>query len=267
MRAVVVQFAAGLDKSENLETIQRLARDSASVHPDLVVLPEAAMHDFGRQDLPLAPVAERLDGPFVDTLSRLAKELGSTVVGGMFEAVPDDPDLVYNTLVALGPDGELAGAYRKIHLYDAFGYQESARLAPGSGELVTLAVGEHRVGLLTCYDLRFPELTRKLAGDGADVLAIAAAWLAGPLKEDHWTTLVRARAIENTSYVLASAQCGRAYCGRSMVVDPTGTAVSALAAEPGWTSADVSAERVQSVRLINPTLAHRRFGIEGGDAP
>jgi predicted amidohydrolase len=263
----VVQFAAGLDKSENLETIQRLARDSASVHPELVLLPEAAMHDFGRPETPLAPVAERLDGPYVDALGRLAKELGSTVVGGMFESVPDQPDLVYNTLVALGPDGGLAGAYRKIHLYDAFGYKESDRLAPGPLEPVLLTVGDLRVGLLTCYDLRFPELTRKLAADGADVLAIAAAWLAGPLKEDHWTTLVRARAIENTSYVLAAAQCGRAYCGRSMVVDPTGTAVSALAADPAWTSAELTVERVQAVRRVNPTLAHRRFGIESGDAP
>jgi predicted amidohydrolase len=263
----VVQFAAGLDKSENLETIQRLTRDAASARPDLVLLPEAAMHDFGRPETPLAPVAERLDGRYVDTLGRLAKELGSTVVGGMFESVPDTPDLVYNTLVALGPDGELAGAYRKIHLYDAFGYRESDRLAAGTGELVLVTVGDHRVGLLTCYDLRFPELTRKLATEGADVLAVAAAWLAGPLKEDHWTTLVRARAIENTSYVLAAAQCGRAYCGRSMVVDPMGIAVSALAADPGWTSAEISSERVQTVRQINPTLAHRRFGIEGGDAP
>ena len=163
MRVALLQFAASLDKAENLEAIRHLARSAASAGPDLVVAPEASMYDFGSPDTSLAAAAEPLDGPFVQALGELSKELGGFIVGGMFETCDSDPDRAYNTLVVLGPDGSLAGTYRKIHLYDAFGYRESDRLVAGDRERVVLTVGDHRVGLLTCYDLRFPELSRSLA--------------------------------------------------------------------------------------------------------
>ena len=261
MRVALLQFAASLDKSENLEAVSHLARRSASAGPELVVCPEASMYDFGRPDTSLAAAAERLDGPFVSTLAGLARELSAFVVGGMFEVCDDDPDRAYNTLVALAPDGTLAGSYRKIHLYDSFGYHESKRLVSGAGDRLVLDVGEHRLGLLTCYDLRFPELTRSLADDGADVLAVPAAWVRGPLKEDHWATLVRARAIENTAYVAAAGQCGSTYCGRSMLVDPMGVVTAALGEQVGFCVGDVDAQRVTDVRRRNPTLEHRRFAV------
>lgn len=217
------------------------------------------MHDFGDPDTPLAGVAEPLDGPFVQALAKLAGDIEATLVAGMFETAGDG--LVYNTLVALGRDGDLAGHYRKIHLYDAFGYRESDRIAGGTDDPVLLTVGEHRVGLMTCYDLRFPELSRTLATQGADVLAIPAAWVRGPLKEDHWRTLLKARAIENTCYVAAAAQNGSAYCGQSMLVDPLGVVVSALGEQTGHCTGEVESDRIKDVRRRNPTLAHRRFGV------
>lgn len=270
MRVTLLQFATGLDKAGNLETLTRLAREAAGAStpgPDLIVCPEAAMADFGKPDTPLGPLAEPLDGPFVQSLGELAKELGTAVIAGMFEASSTDPDRVYNTLVAIGPDGELAGHYRKLHLYDAFGYRESDRLVPGepAEPPVVVPVAGHNVALLTCYDLRFPELSRRLAGAGADVLTIPAAWMRGPLKEDHWTTLVRARAIENTCYVAAAAQSGPAYTGRSMLVDPFGVQVAALGEQVGHCTGVVSAERIAEVRRINPTLAHTRYRIAPAD--
>lgn len=224
------------------------------------------MHDFGPPDMPLGPVAERLDGPFVSALAQLAREHAVHLVAGVIER-SDDPQRPYNTLVALGPDGEIAGRYRKLHLYDSFGFRESDKFLPGemtaAGGTVADVAGV-RLGLLTCYDLRFPELSRVIIDAGADVLCIPSAWVRGPLKEDHWDTLVRARAIENTAYVAAAAQCGKKYCGRSMLADPMGVAVSALGEAEGVTSGEVSEDRIAEVRKTNPALEHRRFRVEAG---
>lgn len=261
MRIALLQFRASLDKAENLAEIRQLARATAWAAPDVVVCPEASMYDFGTPETPLAEAAEPLDGPFVQALGGLAKDLRTTLIAGMFEVCDDDPARAYNTLVAMAPDGSLIDSYRKIHLYDAFGYRESDRLVAGGSERVIVPVGEHRLGLLTCYDLRFPELTRALADDGADVLVVPAAWMRGPLKEDHWSTLLRARAIENTCYVAAAAQSPPAYCGRSMLVDPMGVVVASLGEEPGSCVGEVDTSRVEAVRQRNPTLAHRRFAV------
>lgn len=254
MRVALVQLAAGLDTDQNVATIRRL---TASVQADLIVLPEAVMHDFGDPSTPLGPAAQPLDGPFVATLAAMAREHSAVVAAGMFER-SDDADRPYNTLVVVGADGVLLGSYRKAHLYDSFGYRESDRLRAGPPTPVVIEVGEVRLGLMTCYDLRFPEQARALVGAGANVLAMPAAWVRGPLKEDHWQVLLRARAIENTVYVVAAAQTGRAYCGRSMVVDPMGVAVAAMGDGEGVVVADLEPARIAEARSRNPALEHRR---------
>jgi predicted amidohydrolase len=260
VRITAGQFAATTDKALNREEIQRLVADAAkgSEPPALVVLPEASMHDFGAHDLPLGPIAEPLDGPFVDWLADLARTAGCTIVAGMFEPSGDDRR-PYNTLVAVGSDGDVVASYRKIHLYDSFGYRESDRLLSGDGDPVTFVVDGMRVGLMTCYDLRFPEVGRALVDTGAQVFLVPAAWLRGPLKEDHWLTLLKARAIENTVYVVGAAQTGPHYCGGSVVVDPMGVVVAAAGEEPGLVSAEVSSARLKTVRERNPSLANRRL--------
>lgn len=258
MRPVVVQLSASLDAAANRAAVERvLGTVDPAERPDVVLLPEATMADFGRQDTDLRPLAEPLDGPFVDLLLTHARRLGTTVVAGMFEATDDLP---FNTLVAAGPDGDLVATYRKIHLYDSFGYRESERLAAGDLEPVTVPVGDEVLGLMTCYDLRFPELARALVDRGADVLAVPAAWLAGDRKLEHWRTLLAARAIENTVGVVAAAQCGRSYTGHSMVLDASGAVLAEAGDEPAVLTADLDPEALREVRATNPSLANRRMG-------
>ncbi len=192
----------------------------------------------------------------------MAGDVHATVVAGMFEP-SDDPDRPYNTLVVVSPSGELLAHYRKTYLYDSFGYRESDRLSAGDGEPVVVPVGGLTLGLLTCYDLRFPELGRDLVDAGADTFVVPAAWVRGPLKEDHWATLLRARAIENTSYVLGAGQCGAQYIGASMVVDPMGVVIAGAGPEEGVTSAEIERRLVDQARRRNPSLANRRTRAAG----
>lgn len=263
MHVALVQMSATTSAAENHETVgaalETLGPDDRL---DLVVLPEASMHDFGTPDHDLAEGAEDLDGPSAQFLAGHAKRLGATVVAGMFERRSGDGALPYNTLVVFGPDGGLTTVYRKVHMYDSFGYRESDRLAAADIEPSVVTVADRRVGLMTCYDLRFPEHARMLVDAGADVLAVPAAWVRGSLKEDHWTTLLRARAIENTVDVLGVSQCGPTYTGRTMVVDPMGVVVAAAGERPAVVTARLSRDRLEQSRTTNPSLANRRIGRE-----
>ncbi len=263
VRVALVQTAAVPDSEQQRKTVQGwcdLLAEASGPAPDLVVFPEGVMHDFGPPDHDLAATAEPLDGPFVGLLADQARRLGAVVVAGMFER-GDDDRLPYNTLAAVGPDGTLLGASRKLHLYDSFGYRESDRLRGGSLEPVTVRVGPLTVGLMTCYDLRFPEYARLLVDAGADALCVPAAWVRGPLKEDHWVTLLRARAIENTVYALGAAQCGRTYCGHTQIVDPLGIAVAAAGDEETVVRAELDPGRLVEARERNPALTHRRIRV------
>lgn len=219
------------------------------------------MYPFGSPQDDLTEIAEDLDGPFVAGLARLARCAGATLMAGMFERIRGERR-VFNTVVAVDPLGELRGVYRKLHLFDAFGWAESAKVRPGPpAPPLAVPVAGLTVAVLTCYDLRFPELARVLVDAGADLIAVPAAWAPGPAKEDQWLTLLRARAIENTCYVAAAAQAAPDYCGRSAVIDPNGTVLAGLAEGPGVAVADVTAERVAEVRRAVPALAHRRLRV------
>jgi predicted amidohydrolase len=257
VRVAAVQFAATTDVVANLEAIAPLVREAGRQGADLIVIPEGAMHDFGQPDLSLGRVAQPVDGPFGTTIAELARELQTIVVAGMFER-SGDPGRPYNTLVAFGSDGDLAATYRKTYLYDSFGYRESERLTAGDGTPVTVKTAELTLGLMTCYDLRFPEFARALVDVGAEMFVVPAAWVRGPLKEDHWTTLLRARAIENTCYAVGAGQTGPTYVGCSMVVDPMGVRLAGLGDEQAVAVAEVSAQRLATARKRNPSLANRR---------
>jgi deaminated glutathione amidase len=249
MQVALVQEAASLDPDLNRERLADLVPDDA----ELVVLPEAFARDFGEAGSGLTEVAEPLDGPFVTEVARVAEQRGTTVVAGMFESTGGPP---YNTVVVRG--GAEAD-YRKIHLYDSFGYRESDVLAAGEPTPVTFSLGGLVVGLMTCYDLRFPELARALVDRGADVLVVPSAWVAGPRKVEHWTTLLRARAIENTVYVVGAGQPGPRYSGHSMVVDPLGDVVASAGDGPATVRAHLDPEAVARARQTNPSLANRRM--------
>ncbi|MFZ0217538.1 MAG: carbon-nitrogen hydrolase family protein [Candidatus Dormiibacterota bacterium] len=257
MRVALSQMEAGTDKAANLAQIRTATAEAAAAGARLIVFPEAAMVHFHELDQRLVLAAERLDGSFAHSLGALAAQHKVAIVCGMFE--PASGDSVYNTILVVAPNGRQLGCYRKIHLYDAFSHRESDIVAAGEGEVLTFDLEGLRFGVLNAYDVRFPELSRALVDEGAQALVLPAAWVRGALKEEHWEILVRARAIENTVYVLAADQVGADSCGASMVVDPMGVPLARGGETPQLVLGEVSADRVEQVRLTNPSLANRRL--------
>ncbi|OLT55350.1 carbon-nitrogen hydrolase family protein [Cellulosimicrobium sp. CUA-896] len=260
MRVTIGQVEVSADHAANLVAVGAVFRDAARVGTDLLVLPEYAAafdpHGTGPEN------AEPLDGPFVTTLRRLARQHGVAAVAGTL--LPgSDPARAVNAVVGVDADGGLVGVYRKVHLYDAFGHRESERLEPGdpAAPPLVLDVGGLTFGVMTCYDLRFPESARRLVDAGADVLVVPAAWAAGPLKADHWRTLARARAIENTAVVLAVGQAGRGVTGRSLLVGPDGQVGIELGERAELRTADLDPAALAAVREQNPSLANRRYVV------
>ena len=251
LRVRVHQWASGLDPAANRA---RLA-EGITAGADLVVFPEAFARDFGEAGSDVSAVAEPLDGPFAQELSRLADAASCTVAAGMFE-VAEDPARPHNTLLVRGAT---EAAYRKIHLYDSFGYRESDRLTGGAPEPVVVDVAGWRVGLMTCYDLRFPELARRLVDDGAEVIVVPAAWLPGERKVEHWRTLLAARAIENTCFVVGAAQPEPRYCGHSAVIGPLGETLAAAGGPEDTLEATLDRADLLAARRTNPSLANRRL--------
>ncbi|MEV0245297.1 carbon-nitrogen hydrolase family protein [Nocardia sp. NPDC050712] len=257
-----VQFAPGTDPTANLAALREHVESAAGRGARVIVAPEYSMFAVSRLDERVVAVAEPLTGKFVTGLGAIAREFGVHLVAGMVEQDEADASRIRNTLVVLDPSGELVTWYRKVHLYDAFGHLESEVVHAGPiTEPVLFTVDGIVFGLQTCFDLRFPEGFRRLAAAGAQVLLLPAQWIPGPGKVDQWTTLLRARAIENTVYVLGADQCGTRGAGASMIVDPAGTVLAELGSEPGVITAAVDAARVAEVRTTNPSLSLRRFAI------
>lgn len=258
LRVHVAAVGSGADGGANLDRALAAVDDAARDGARLLVLPEyMSRYDprgVGREH------SEPLDGPFVTQLTEACRSTGIMAVAGTLLPAEDGARAV-NAVVVLGADGML-GLYRKVHLYDAFGYRESDRLDPGPAGAAPVVVDldGHRVGVMTCYDLRFPESARRLVDAGATVVVVPAAWVVGEHKADHWSTLLRARAIENTCYVLGAAQQGRGVTGDSLVIDPLGV-VLARSSGPGPAVAEVSTTVLDRVRARNPSLANRRYGV------
>ncbi|GAB3408901.1 carbon-nitrogen hydrolase family protein [Schumannella luteola] len=257
----VLQFAPGADSSANLDRLGALAREAAADGARLIVAPEYSSYFAPQLDESWISAAEDLDGAFVSGLITLAAETDAVIVAGMAERIPGESQRFSNTLVAVDANGVRA-EYRKLHLYDAFGSRESDRIVPGAiVEPAVFEVDGIRVGLQTCYDLRFPEVTRRLVDAGAELVLIPSEWVRGPLKEHHWRTLVTARALENTIYVAAPDHAPPIGAGSSMIVDPMGVALASLGEQSGVAVARVTQRRVAEVREINPALALRRFAV------
>ncbi|REF30211.1 carbon-nitrogen hydrolase family protein [Calidifontibacter indicus] len=256
----VAQFGGSTDKAANRAAVRELVAQAAATGAELVVLPEYSMYAVQDPKVDYRDQLEPVDGEFGSLVSALAKEHSVAIVAGM-TVVDEQSDKGINTLLVVGADGELIDTYEKVHLYDAFGFRESDRLRAGDPRAVTFELGGMTFGTMTCYDLRFPEMARLLVDAGADALIVPAAWVVGSAKEDHWTTLLRARAIENTVYVVASGQTGPQCTGLSMVVDPMGVVVANAGEAKGVASAVLDPERVASVRKRNPSLANRRFTV------
>ncbi|MDH6236196.1 carbon-nitrogen hydrolase family protein [Cryobacterium sp. CG_9.6] len=257
----VAQFAPGTDEAANLRQMRRLTALAVTRGAAVIVFPEYSSFC----EVPLGPAslaaAQSLDGPFVRSLAHLARELSVFIVAGMIEST-DDVARVANTLVAVDPRGAVVATYRKLHLYDAFGQRESDRVQAGDIESPqTFAVQGLTVGMQTCYDIRFPEVSRRLADAGANVILVPAEWMPGPLKEQHWRVLLTARALENTVYVVAADQAPPIGVGQSMIVDPMGVELVTLGDMADVAVAWLAPERVADVRHVNPSLSQRRFRV------
>ena len=264
MRVALCQLPISSEPSANLARVEAAVTGAAAQGAQLAVFPEGTQARFSAD---LRQAAEPLDGPFGRGLSEVARRTGVAVAAGVFEPAPDGR--VFNTTVAVDSGGRLVAAYRKIHLFDALGQRESDSVAPG-GEPVVADLAGLRVGFLTCYDVRFPELARALATAGAELLVIPAACAAGLFKEEHWVTLVRARAIENTIWVAAVGQVpdpaerptgAPTGIGRSMLVDPMGTVRLDLGPAAGLAVGDVDPAVTAQVRSVLPCLSNRRDDV------
>jgi deaminated glutathione amidase len=265
MRAAAIQLNSRGDKEANLRDAERHVRAAAADGAQLIVLPER-MNVRGT-DEDYAREAEPLDGPAATWAASLAQELEVDLVAGSITERREGHDKLSNTSLHFGPDGELKGAYRKIHLFDVtvgeIGYRESASGEAGEEIVTSDAADGTRVGLSVCYDLRFPELYRILALHGARVLTIPANFTK-PTGEAHWEVLIRARAIENQVFAIAAAQVG-AYpeaqgptYGNSMIVDPWGVVLARADGEStGFIAAELDFARQDEVREKLPSLAHR----------
>lgn len=259
MKVSVGQFTPGGVVSENLAAMRRLAEDARAAGSKLVVFPEESMFSVGKVDGDFAQVVDAQWTTFVQGISLLAAQVGIAIVAGGYESSGEDRP--YNTLIAVDETGAIMGTYRKLHLYDAFSYKESERIKAGDDGITIVEIGGFKVGIMTCYDIRFPELARALTLQGAELICVPAAWFKGEHKIDHWETLLKARAIENTVWV-AAAGTSSAHCiGHSAILDPMGIPVVFLDDEPeAIVTANVSHKRIEEVREFLPVLKNRRFG-------
>lgn len=256
----VAQFAPTADTVANLRTIADLTARAAARGAKVVLFPEYASYFVDPFDPSLAAHAEDLDGPFAQTLREIARRHGVVVVAGLVER--GEGERVRNAVIAVDAEG-LRAVSRKLHLYDAFGQRESDWVEPGEiTDPQTFEVGGLRFALMTCYDLRFPEVARRLADAGAHVVLVAAEWVRGPLKEHHWRTLLHARAIENTLYVAGADHPPPLGVGASVVVDPQGVEIAGIGTGTDVAIAFADAGSVERVRRVNPALSLRRFRVD-----
>ncbi|AFS81628.1 nitrilase/cyanide hydratase and apolipoprotein N-acyltransferase [Candidatus Nitrosopumilus koreensis AR1] len=262
MKAAVVQFKASTNKETNLKKIISYIKKAASKNATLSAFPEFMMFYTNSTQTPkqLANLAETINGNFVKTIATTAKENHIQVVGSFYEK-SRKKDRVYDTSFVIDKTGKVISTYRKIHLYDALGFRESDKMASGSKIAKPVKTTLGKIGMMICYDLRFPEMSRSLAAAGSEILIAPSAWVKGNMKEEHWITINKTRAIENGCYVIAPDQVGNIYCGRSMVVDPYGKVLLDMKKKQGIGYVDIDLKKVKQTRKVLPLLKNRRTDV------
>lgn len=276
MRVAVVQLSSQDEVDGNLTRATSLVRAAAAAGAKLVALPEnfafMGEEEKKRGIAEKVPLKSTGEGPILRALSTVAKDRGIFVVGGGMPEASDDPERPYNTSVLVAPDGRVVARYRKVHLFDvdlADGTKllESAATKAGEVDIDPPAeIGPSlKMGMTICYDVRFPELYRKLLALGARVVTVPAAFTVHTGK-DHWHVLLRARAIENQIFVLAPAQHGkhprgRTTYGKSLIVDPWGDVLAQCGEGEGFAIADLDVAAQDRVRAGLPCLVHRRLSL------
>lgn len=262
MKAAIIQFCAHQDKQKNLKKILNYISKAAQNGAALCAFPEFMMfYTTSEQSAKeLSEQAETMQGNFVTTIASAAQKNNIQIVGTIYEK-NKIKNRVYDTSFVIDKSGKILSTYRKIHLYDALGFKESSKLTPGSKIIPPIKTDIGKLGMLLCYDLRFPEMSRSLATSGSEILIAPSAWVQGPHKEEHWITINKTRAIENGCYVIAPDQVGNIYCGRSLIVDPYGKIILDMKKKEGIGFADISLDLVKKTRVSLPLLKNRRIDI------
>jgi len=262
MKVAVVQFRASTKKEDNLKKIISFIVQAAKKKSHLIAFPEFMMFYTNSSQTPkeLAKLAETIHGEFVKSIAKAARENHIQVVGSLYEKSSKN-DKVFDTSFVVDKSGKVISTYRKIHLYDALGFRESDKMKPGSKIAKPVKTSIGKIGMMICYDLRFPEMSRSLAVAGSEVLVAPSAWVKGENKEDHWITINKTRAIENGCYVIAPDQVGNIYCGRSVVVDPFGKILLDMKKKQGIGFVEINVNKVKQVRKALPLLKNRRTDL------
>ncbi|HKG72070.1 MAG TPA: carbon-nitrogen hydrolase family protein [Nitrososphaeraceae archaeon] len=263
----IVQMRSSEDKMENLELSVDFIREAAKKKSNLICFPEFQMaYSPESQSVnQLSEIAESVnDGNFITTLRKAAKVNKISIISTIYEKSNNGYDnRVYDTVVLIDSKGEISSVYRKLHLYDALGFKESDKMMAGNMIEKPVKTSVGNIGLMICYDIRFPEMSRILTVKGANVLVSPSAWVHGVMKEEHWQTLLKARAIENGLYIIAPDQVGNIFSGRSMAVDPFGVVLLDMGNREGMEVVELDKSRVQKVRELLPLLKNRRTDVYG----
>ena len=262
MKVAIVQFKASTDKQINLKKIISFISKAALKNAKLCAFPEFMMFytDSSQTPKQLTGLSETIDGNFVSTIAKSAKKNKIQVVGSFYER-SRKKNRVYDTSFVIDEYGKTISTYRKIHLYDALGFRESDKMFAGSKIAKPIKTSIGTVGMMICYDLRFPEMSRSLAVAGSEILVAPSAWVKGDMKEEHWITINKTRAIENGCYVIAPDHVGHIYCGRSLVVDPYGKILLDMKMKQGIGFVNIDLEKVKQTRKILPLLKNRRTDV------
>lgn len=269
MKVAAVQLNSTADTAANLAAANHLTRAAAADGARLIVLPEK-WTVIGTDDH-LRAGAETLDGPAISWARATARELRVDLVAGSIAERREGGEKLANTSVHVDPDGEIRAVYRKVHMFDVeidgHSYRESDVEQAGEEIVSSITADGVELGLAICYDLRFPELFRILAVRGARVITVPSAFTL-PTTRDHWETLLRARAIENQTFVIAANQIGphpggQRSGGRSMIVDPWGVVLAQAPDREGYVVADCDLEYQREIRAKLPSLANRRPAAYG----
>ena len=262
MKVAVIQFKASTNKEINLKKIVTYISKASSKNAILCAFPEFMMFYTNSSQTPkqLANLAETINGNFINTIAEAAKKNKIQVIGSFYEK-SEKQDRVYDTAFVINKLGKVISTYRKIHLYDALGFKESDKMISGSKITKPVKTSIGKIGMMICYDLRFPEMSRSLAAAGSEVLVAPSAWVKGNMKEEHWITINKTRAIENGCYVISPDQVGNIYCGRSLVIDPYGKVLLDMKKKQGMSFVDIDLNNVKQTRKILPLLKNRRVDV------
>ncbi len=261
-KIAIVQLKADVEKEKNLKKILEQIKNAAKQNAKLCAFPEFIMFNTSSSQTPkeLARLAETINGEFVQSISECAQQNAIQVVGTFYEKSPKI-DRVYDTSFLLDQNGKVISTYRKIHLYDVLGFKESYKLFAGSKIAKPIKTRIGKMGMMICYDLRFPEMSRSLASSGSEILVAPSAWVQGEMKEEHWIIINKTRAIENGCYLISPDQVGNIYCGRSLVVDPYGIILLDMKKKEGIGIVDISIDRIKQIREKLPLLKNRRTDV------